>query len=124
MEIASIILAVAAVFLFWNIIRKSLKGAESALESLIETGGIHTDAMLADAMLTEAEKALTVVSQLGYNVKDTAVVPTYRMILAIRKAEPSQQKKLAEELRLYLLANQAPTPTAAPTPAPTAAPVI
>jgi hypothetical protein len=48
----------------------------------------------------------------------------YRMVLAIRKAEPSQQKKLAEELRLYLLANQAPTPTAAPTPAPTAAPVI
>ncbi len=119
MEIATILIAISFIFLFWGLLRKIITGLESSAESMIASGTIYTGTVLAGAIISEVEKASEVVTQLGYSVKDEAVVPVYHLILAIRKADPSNQKKLAEELRLLLIASaQTPTPTPAPTPAP------
>jgi hypothetical protein len=77
---------------------------------------------LAEASIEEMQTASQYCSSRGWAIKAEAEYDAFIKAMEVIEAEPSQQKKLADELVAYLRANQAPTPT--PTPQPTVAPIV
>ena len=117
MEIASIIVALAAVILTWSTLKELLVGLTSNTRRTIRVVDKTTRGWLADASIEELSKASSYCSARRWSIAEDAQYGAYRMAMDIEEAEPSQQKKIAEELAAYLKLHQlpvTPTPTAAP----------
>jgi len=119
---ATLVIAIAAIILFWNFIKEMLDGLTGNARRISRVTKIKTRGWLADASIEEIEKAAQYCNVRGWTIKKEAELEAYWLAMDIAEEEPAQQKKLSVELAAFLKANQAPAPT--PTPAPTAAPVI
>jgi hypothetical protein len=119
MEIASIVVSIALVILFWSTLKELLAGITGNTRRVIRVTDKTTRKWLADASIEELATASAYCSARGWVITKEAEYEAYLKALDIEEAEPASRKKLAEELRAILLNNQpTPTPTPAPTPAP------
>jgi hypothetical protein len=116
MEIATVVVALAAIVLFWNFLKELLEGFTGNARRISRITTKKTRGWLADASIEEIEKAATYCAARGWLISQEAEIQAYWLAMDIEEADQSQHKKLAEELRVLLLNNPAPTP--APTPAP------
>ena len=124
MEIATVVVAIAAVILLWNFLKELLDGLTGNARRISRITTKKTRGWLADASIEEIEKAAAYCSARRWSIVESAQLQAYWMSMDIEEAEQSQQKKLATELAEFLKLHQQPAPTAAPTPAPTAAPIV
>ena len=123
MEIATLILALAAVILSWNFLKEFLTGFTSNTRRVIRVTDKQTRKWLAEASIEEMQTAAQYCTARGWDIAESAQYEAFLMAMGVEEAEPSQQKKLATELAAFLKANQAPAtpqPTAQPTVAPSA----
>jgi TRAP-type C4-dicarboxylate transport system substrate-binding protein len=119
---ATLVIAIAAIILFWSTLREILSGITGNTRRVIRVTDKQTRKWLAEASIEEMQTASSYCNARGWNITESAQYEAFIKAMEVIEAEPSQQKKLADELVAYLRANQAPTPT--PTPQPTVAPIV